>query len=399
MTDDTQNENQIDQDRSDDEVIEETAPKSRKRLGFWGWLLVCIALIAGAVFLIFPRLDKNSEWGQRIAALPGVGDYYNAQSGDGDAGSTDSADGSDEGSTSSSTDSDQASSGDGDASAEEQIETAVNDTAQAGEEMSDAVNEEVDAMNGDEASEGSEGGEPETSANNDADAEVDGDADGVEAEGTDGEADEAEGDDETADAANADDATSAQSNEEVEKLQAEISDLQAQLAEQSAAAEEATTGAAKSSAVEGLRLAALGGEDMDKAISDAEAAGVEVPSELKEGLAEVPTAVELQNEFGDYANEALRASNMASGGDGFFSGIRARISSEFLGRSLTPQEGMTPDAVLSRADDELRKGNLQGSVSELSVLPSEAQEAMSPWIEKANQRLDVLKAIAEIPQN
>ena len=56
----------------------------------------------------------------------------------------------------------------------------------------------------------------------------------------------------------------------------------------------------------------------------------------------VPTLAELRDSFPDAAHEAIRASIMASAGDGVVARSRAFLKAQVASRSLTPQPGMAP---------------------------------------------------------
>lgn len=61
-------------------------------------------------------------------------------------------------------------------------------------------------------------------------------------------------------------------------------------------------------------------------------------------------------------------------------------------RSLAPRDGASADAVLSRAEDATRSGDLAGAVTELSALPAPAQEAMADWVARATARAEATAA-------
>ncbi len=407
---------EADAEQLDDEV----EPSHKKRLGFWGWLLIVLIVVIAMFGLAIPRLDRDSAVYQRVTSLPVVGERVVAWNGEATGGGdqADAADvqgseaqadsGGDSGDDASAADevavggdeaeagvaaadADVAEGADADeasdeAGASDEAVAAQSDQGEATDESAEAAGDEV----ADADAAGSEGESDEASDAGETAAQ--GNADG-DAAGTDVASDEADGD-EAASVAAGDDLSA-----ENAALKAQLDALQKDLDEANSKTEEASVAAsqaAQAKSLSDLEIAAISGMSMEGAIEAAEAQGVEVPEEIKSQMAGVPSAIELQNEFGEYAIQALRASKEAEAGEGFISGIGARISSEFIGRSLEPQEGSAPDAVLSRAENELRNGNLEKSLSEISTLPSEAQSAMSPWTARANQRLYVLKSIEEM---
>ena len=110
----------------------------------------------------------------------------------------------------------------------------------------------------------------------------------------------------------------------------------------------------------------------------------------------VPTLAKLRDSFPDAAHEAIRASIMASAGDGVVARSRAFLKAQVASRSLTPQPGMAPDAVLSRMEDRLRRDDLAGAVAEAAQLPSEASAAMGSWLAGARLRLGAEQGLAAL---
>jgi hypothetical protein len=67
-------------------------------------------------------------------------------------------------------------------------------------------------------------------------------------------------------------------------------------------------------------------------------------------------------------------------------------------RSLTPQEGDTPDAVLSRAEAALAEGNVAAALAELEALPDDGRAAMQVWIDSAEARAAAVSAAGSLSQ-
>ena len=111
-------------------------------------------------------------------------------------------------------------------------------------------------------------------------------------------------------------------------------------------------------------------------LNDMENAGItDIPAALADASNGVVTMAELRADFPDAAHAAIRASILASAGDGLFASISAFTKAQVAGRSLTPQDGLGPDAVLSRAEAALKQDDLDKALSELDALPN---AAMSP---------------------
>lgn len=125
--------------------------------------------------------------------------------------------------------------------------------------------------------------------------------------------------------------------------------------------------------------------------------GVTVPPAL---TAAAPTGVAtlaaLRDTFPDAAHAAIRASIMAGAGEGVLSRTRAFLDAQIASRSLTPQAGSSPDAVLSRVEDKLRHDDLAGAIREAEALPSEAQAALAPWLDAARLREGAVEGLAAL---
>jgi hypothetical protein len=126
-------------------------------------------------------------------------------------------------------------------------------------------------------------------------------------------------------------------------------------------------------------------------------AGITLPDGLTAAAASgVATTAQLRNSFSDAAHEAIRASIVASAGEGVLARSRAFLEAQVASRSLTPQPGLTPDAVLSRMEDALRRDDLATAIAEAGDLPSEAAGAMSGWLEAARARAAALDGFATL---
>jgi hypothetical protein len=75
---------------------------------------------------------------------------------------------------------------------------------------------------------------------------------------------------------------------------------------------------------------------------------------------------------------------------------RAFVGAQVASRSLTPQQGMSPDAVLSRKENSLRRDDLAGVLAEAGHLPSVASAAMGGWLDGVRLRLAAEAGLAEI---
>lgn len=159
---------------------------------------------------------------------------------------------------------------------------------------------------------------------------------------------------------------------------------------------EARVGSATAQAALGqLRIAVATGAPFAGALTDvANGAGVDVPDALAAAAETgVPTLEDLQSSFPAAARTALPIAIRETAGEGSVNRFTAFLQSQVGGRSLEPQEGDSPDAVLSRAEAALRSGDLSSVITELATLPEDAQTAMADWTASAQTRIAALEAM------
>lgn len=126
-------------------------------------------------------------------------------------------------------------------------------------------------------------------------------------------------------------------------------------------------------------------------------AGVAVPAVLSDNAeGGVPTIAALTDAFADPARAALEASLRGNMGNSWSERVSSFLRSQTGARSLTPQEGNDPDAILSRANAAVATGDLQTALVEIATLPEAAQTALSAWVELAKTRLDAQSATVDL---
>ena len=87
----------------------------------------------------------------------------------------------------------------------------------------------------------------------------------------------------------------------------------------------------------------------------------------------------LTKQFPDYAYQAIKEDLKYNKQDGFVNSVINKFQLIFVKRSLTPQEGKSVDAILSRAENALNRGDFEMVVEELNQLPPWASEEMTVW--------------------
>ena len=162
------------------------------------------------------------------------------------------------------------------------------------------------------------------------------------------------------------------------------------------AAETAAETAAKQAAFSHIRAAFESGAPLGPALEGLKAVGVQLPAALAAAVGTVPSLISLQEGFADPARAALDASIRADMGEDWASRLTSFLRTQSGARSLTPHDGTDPDAVLSRAEAELRDGKIQAALTELQGLPPAGRDAMAPWIADATRRLDTEQAISDL---
>lgn len=186
---------------------------------------------------------------------------------------------------------------------------------------------------------------------------------------------------------------------EVSAQQQEIADLIANARDAEAATAEAAREAAAREALAGIRAALGSGSAFAVEIAALEEAGL---SDLPEGILApadggAVTLSSLQTRFPEVAREALSAARAEALAEEE-AGIGAFLRRQLGARSVTPREGSSPDAILSRAEDLLRNGALSEALSELEALPESAREAMAGWLSEARTLADARAAAETLSQ-
>lgn len=115
-----------------------------------------------------------------------------------------------------------------------------------------------------------------------------------------------------------------------------------------------------------------------------------------DGVASLP---ELQQKFPEAARRALKASVKAESGDGVGAKLAAFLKSQVGARSLEEKEGDDADAVLSRAEAALMRGELRAAVDLVRELPQEGITEITEWIRAAEKRLSVQMALENFFSN
>lgn len=189
------------------------------------------------------------------------------------------------------------------------------------------------------------------------------------------------------------DEVAAEADRQITTAQSKVDEIQTQADTQVGAA-------AVAADVAQVRAALASGQPFAGAIDGLKQANVAVPASLADAAAAgVETLPALRDAFPDAAHAAIRSSIMAGAGDGVLARSRAFLEAQVASRSLSPRPGTSPDAILSRMEDDLRRDDLKAALAEAEQLPTEAAAAMRDWLDAARLRAAADDAIAELPSS
>ena len=90
----------------------------------------------------------------------------------------------------------------------------------------------------------------------------------------------------------------------------------------------------------------------------------------------------ISRKFSDYAHKAIKEDLRTNVKDGFINSLINKFQRVFVKRSLTPQEGDSVDAILSRAESALNLKDYKKVIDELNQLPIGASVIMDQWRKK-----------------
>jgi hypothetical protein len=164
----------------------------------------------------------------------------------------------------------------------------------------------------------------------------------------------------------------------------------------------ALTAATQAATATTLRQAALGriGAALETGVPFAAALadlGGEVPQVLADNAATgLPALTALQASFPDAARRGLEAAITADMGASWTERVTNFLRTQTGARSLTPREGDDPDAILSRAEAALAKGDVASALAEVATLPDPAKAAMADWTAQADLRQRAVQALTAL---
>ena len=151
------------------------------------------------------------------------------------------------------------------------------------------------------------------------------------------------------------------------------------------------------SAVSRLSTAVKNGSNYADALVDFEAASeLKVPDVLRKyAQTGFVTKEQLIEQFPTAARLAVNSAR-SEGQDAQGKTFADYLKTQLKARSVVPREGMSADAILSRAEAAVKDDRLKEALSELEALDLTARNQMNDWVSKAEERLAAVAYIDTI---
>lgn len=121
-----------------------------------------------------------------------------------------------------------------------------------------------------------------------------------------------------------------------------------------------------------------------------------VPDALQAVSDGAPTLQALQEGFPSYARSALSVARAEGVSGESSSGFGSFVKNQLGVRSVTPQEGDSTDAVLSRVEASVKGGQLNDALAEIAGLPEVVRGSLTDWVTQADARAAALDAVAQL---
>lgn len=138
-------------------------------------------------------------------------------------------------------------------------------------------------------------------------------------------------------------------------------------------------------ALQAVELALTNGEAFDAALADI-APATDIPEDLTSNAAGVATVAQLISDYPALARTALAAAGREDSGDSTGGRLAGFFKDQLGARSLTPQDGDSTDAVLSRAEAAIKAEDLTGALAEITALKDTPKEVFADWAARAEAR-------------
>lgn len=162
--------------------------------------------------------------------------------------------------------------------------------------------------------------------------------------------------------------------------------MDAALAEQETA-EQAEARVKARGALQAVRLALVSGDPFAEALVDI-APATEVPAELEAvAAAGAPTVAALVGDYPSLARSALSLASQENTPETTGGRLGSFFADQFNARSLTPQEGDSANAILSRVEAAVKSEDLETALSEIEGLSEAPKAEFADWVTRVEARL------------
>lgn len=174
---------------------------------------------------------------------------------------------------------------------------------------------------------------------------------------------------------------------ELAQMQADMADLRDLAENRVTAAEAAIDAALAQSGLDSIVAALETGQPFGDAVERVAQGGFDVPEVLRDNAASgIPTLEVLQDRFPPAARAAVRASLQDAPADGPAERVVNFLRAQTGARSTVPREGDDPDAIMSRAGAAVEAGDLGAALSIIDEMPDVGRAAMDDWYAAAVAR-------------
>ncbi|MFC3613368.1 COG4223 family protein [Lutimaribacter marinistellae] len=154
--------------------------------------------------------------------------------------------------------------------------------------------------------------------------------------------------------------------------------------------------AANRAAAARLRDKVTSGTAYADSLGELSNAGVDIPDPLP---AHADTGVASMAALRDAWDPAARAALATARNTDRGTGFRAFLERQTGARSVVPRDGDDPDAVLSRAQANLTRGDIGMTLEQIDALPDTAKEALADWTAMARIRIETVAAADALVQS
>ncbi|MEZ7812504.1 MAG: hypothetical protein QMC17_04145 [Paracoccaceae bacterium] len=149
-------------------------------------------------------------------------------------------------------------------------------------------------------------------------------------------------------------------------------------------------------ALANLQRAFDAGQSFSAPLAQIGAAGFDTAALGSFAASGVRSLAELEDSFVPAAREALKITLQPAPDQSLSEKLMGFLRAQSGARALSPQQGLDPDAILSRAQEAVRQDRLAGALDEIALLSLKGQSAMMSWVDKARAHLTAQAALSDL---